>query len=286
MEEENNEIQKKIAFLGPKGTFTHQSALKHFKDNDKYIPVLSIKDVFSYVESDKADYGVVPVENSSEGVVNHTLDMFIDSNITIVSEKEEQISHCLFSQSGKIENVKTICSHPQALAQCRAWIESNTSGLKFKEVSSTAEAASLASMDISLAAIASKTAGKLYGLKTIENNIEDSDHNATRFLVLGKETTLPTENDKTLILFSLKHHVGALYDALEMFKNLNINLTKIESRPNMKKAWEYVFFLEFVGHQKEKGVKKALQELKTKCLFVKILGSYSSPVVTSSSPAT
>lgn len=269
-------LQKRlaIAFLGPEATFTHQMAIKYFGRNCDYTPVPSIKDVFSEVERRRADYGVVPIENSTEGVVNHTLDMFVDSNLVISAEKEELISHNLFSTTGNIKDVKTVFSHPQALAQCRKWLDSHLPGVGIQESASTADAAVQATLDKSVGAIASLAAGQSYHLKTVAVKIEDSPDNATRFLVIGTKITPPTGKDKTSILFSLKDRVGALYDMLEQFKKAKVNLTKIESRPTKKKAWEYLFFVDFIGHQSDARIKKVLQDLQKKCKFVKILGSY------------
>jgi chorismate mutase/prephenate dehydratase len=269
-------LQKRldVAFFGPEATYTHQTAIKHFGRNAEYISVPSISDVFFEVERKRADYGVVPIENSTEGVVNHTLDMFVDSQLHIVAEREEPISHQLLSISGKLREIKNVYSHPQALAQCRKWLDSHLPGVAIHTSASTSDAAVHATMDKTSAAIASQLAGQIYHLKTVAHHIEDMADNATRFLVIGHAVPPPSGRDKTSILFSVKDRVGALYDVLLPFRTAKVNLTKIESRPTKRKAWEYLFFVDFLGHQSEKHVKKALEGLSKRCSHLKILGSY------------
>lgn len=269
-------LQKRVgvAFFGPEGTFTHQVAIKHFGRHSEFQAVPSIPDVFFEVERKRADYGVVPIENSTEGVVNHTIDMFIDSNLQIVAEREEPIAQNLFSVSGKLKSVKSIYSFPQALAQCRKWLDSHLPGVAIHEAASTADAALHATLDGSSAAIASQLAGQIYHLKPVALRIEDTTDNATRFLVIGRETPKPSGKDKTSIVFSVKDKVGALYEVLEPLRKAGVNLTKIESRPTKKKAWEYLFFVDFLGHRSEKRIDKALLGLRRRCNFLKVLGSY------------
>ncbi|MCG3205929.1 MAG: P-protein [Elusimicrobia bacterium] len=269
-------LQKRltIAYFGPEATFTHQVAIKHFGRDCEFIAVPSITDVFFEVERKRADFGVVPVENSTEGVVNHTLDMFTESSLNIVAEREEAIAQNLLSVSGKIKNVKTVYSHPQALAQCRKWLDSHLPGVAIHTSASTSDAAIQATLDGSVGAIASLLAAQMYHLKPVALNIEDSPDNATRFLVIGQTLPAPTGKDKTSIMLSVKDRVGALYDILQPFREAGVNLTKIESRPTKKKAWEYVFFVDFLGHQSEKRVQAALKGLEPKCNQLKILGSY------------
>lgn len=269
-------LQKRmdVAFFGPEATFTHQAAIKHFGRNAQFTPVPSIKDVFFEVERRRVDYGVVPIENSTEGVVNHTLDMFVDSPLHIVAEREEPIMQSLLSVSGKLSNVKKVYSHPQALAQCRKWLDSHLPGVALHESSSTADAAVHATLDASSAAIASELAGQIYHLKAVALRIEDSPDNATRFLVIGHDVPAATGRDKTSVVFSVKDRVGALHDVLEPFRAANLTLTKIESRPTKKRAWEYLFFVDFLGHQSDKRVKDALTDLAARCNHLKILGSY------------
>lgn len=269
-------LQRKlqIAYFGPEATFTHQLAVKHFGRNCDYIPLPSIRDVFNEVEGKRADYGVVPIENSTEGIVNHTLDMFVNSDLVIVAEREEAISHHLFSVSGELKKVKGVYSHPQALAQCRKWLEARLPHASIHETASTADAAVHATLDPTAAAIASQAAGEIYHLRSVATKIEDSLDNTTRFLVIGQTVTPPTGKDKTSVLFSVKDRVGALYDILQVFKKANLNMTKIESRPTKKKVWEYIFFVDFIGHQSDGRVKRALAQLRNKTAHLKILGSY------------
>ncbi len=264
----------KVAFLGPQATFTHQLAIKHFGQGAEMSPQKSISEVFVEVEKGRADYGVVPIENSTEGVVNHTLDMFVESDLVICAEREEAISHYLLSPSGQISKIERVYSHPQALAQCRKWIESHLAKAEVHESASTADAACQASLDAGAAAIASALAGKLYHLEVVAPHIEDYAENYTRFLIVGKNSTPPSGKDKTSILLSIKDKVGALNNILEVFKNFKLNLTKIESRPTKKKAWEYIFFVDFLGHSEELQVQKALSALEKNCVYLKVLGSY------------
>ncbi len=269
-------VQKKlrISYFGPEATFTHQAALKHFGKGSQMIPQKSISDVFIEVEKGRADFGVVPIENSTEGVVNHTLDMFMNSDLVICAEREEPISHFLLSPSGEISKIKRVYSFPQALAQCRNWIQSHLPKAEIFESASTADAALQASLDASAAAVASQLAAKIYNLRVVAAGIEDYKENFTRFLVIGKHSPARSGNDKTSILLSIKDRVGALNDILSVFKKYGLNLTKIESRPTKRKAWEYLFFVDFTGHQSDPHIQKALAELKRSCLTVKILGSY------------
>jgi len=270
----NLEKKLKIAYLGPEATFTHLAAIKNFGKSAEYISTKSIADVFAEVEKGRADYGVVPIENSTEGVVNHTLDMFIESDLKICAETLLEILHCLLSQSDDLQKIKRIYSHPQAFAQCRNWLEDHLPNAELVETASTAEAAQRVKKERTAAAIASDLASELYGLKIVASRIEDRSDNFTRFLVISRDFPPSSGVDKTSILFSIKDRVGALHDMLVPFKKHNINLTKIESRPTKKKAWEYIFFVDFVGHLTEENVQKALSELEEQCLYLKILGSY------------
>ena len=269
-------LEKKltVAYFGPEATYTHQAAMKNFGAGAAFVPVRTIADVFTEVEKGRANYGVVPIENSTEGIINHTLDMFVDSDLVICSEVSLPIEHCLLSLSGDMSKIKKLYSHTQPLLQCRNWIERNLPSAAVVEASSTAEAARCASKDASAAAIASKAAAQAYGLEIISEGIEDSKENFTRFLVIGTTTAQYSGQDKTSVMFSIKDKVGALHDMLMPFKKNGITLTKIESRPTRKKAWEYIFFIDFLGHVSEKGVQKALAELGRQCIFLKVLGSY------------
>lgn len=265
---------QKVAYLGPPATFTHLACMQKFGNSAQYIPVASIKEVFNEVERDRAHFGIVPIENSTEGVVNHTLDMFIDSNLVIYGEVLQEVSHHLLSKTGRVEDIKTIYSHPHAIAQCRNWLETNVPKIPVAEVPSTARAAEVSATDPTAAAIASELAGELYGLKVVRSRIEDNVNNFTRFLVLSQKPPERTGKDKTSVMLSVKDKVGALYDLLRPFASNGINMTKIESRPSRRKAWEYIFFVDVEGHGDEDRVKKALEEIKGRCLFMKILGSY------------
>lgn len=263
----------KIAYLGPEATFTHLAALERFGSQVKYIACESIPDCFWEVERDGADYGVVPIENSIEGAVSHTLDMFVDSDLKICAQIILDISHNLLGNYSK-NNIRRIYSNPQVFGQCRIWLQENLPRVEKIEVSSTTRAAQIASREKYSACIASLLAADVYKLKVIASDIEDSPHNITRFLVVGKTIVGQTNRDKTSILFSIKDRVGALHDMLLPFKKYGINLTKIESRPSKKKAWDYYFFVDLEGHQHSPKVKKALLELENKCKFLKVLGSY------------
>ena len=265
---------QKVAYLGPRATFTHMACMQKFGSSAQYIPVQSIKEVFSEVERGRANFGVVPIENTTEGVVNHTLDMFIDSNLLIYGEVLQEVSHHLLSKSGVAEEVKKICSHPHAIAQCRNWLETNMPHAAVAEVASTARAAELCLEDPSIAAIASELAAQLYGLKVIKSRIEDNLNNVTRFLVLSQKPPQRTGKDKTSLMLSIKDKVGALYDLLRPFASHGLSMTKIESRPSQRKAWEYIFFVDVEGHVAEDRLSKAIEEVKGRCLFMKILGSY------------
>jgi chorismate mutase / prephenate dehydratase len=264
----------KVSYLGPRATFTHLACIRKFGSSAQYLPTTSIGDVFNEVERGRADFGVVPIENSTEGVVNHTLDMFIDSNLQIYGEALLEVSHNLLSKCESLEAVKKIYSHPHAIAQCRQWLETNLPNVPYSEVHSTARAAEICTEEPSAAAIASELAGQIYGLKVLKPRIEDNINNYTRFLVLSLKAPERTGKDKTSVMLSVKDKVGALYDLLRPFASHGTNLTKIESRPSRRKAWEYIFFIDLEGHVDEDRVKRALDEIKPRCLFLKILGSY------------
>lgn len=263
----------KVIYLGPEATFTHLAALEKFGSSVALLPVKSITNIFMEVEKGRADYGVVPIENSTEGVVNHTLDMFVDSELQICSEISLEVSHYLLSR-GKVGGVKRIYSNPQALGQCRSWIESHLPQAELIEVSTTSKGAEIAAREKEGAAIASELAAEIYNLKIIGRRIEDSAINVTRFLVIGKTFANRSGKDKTSIMFSIRDRVGALYAMLQPFKKHRINLTKIESRPSRRKAWDYYFFVDLEGHCQDEKVKKALGELEKECRYLKVLGSY------------
>ncbi len=262
-----------IAYLGPEATFTHQAAIKRFGSSLHYSPQKTITDVFAEVSKNRADYGVVPIENSTEGVVTHTLDMFVDSDLKIVSQIVLRVQHCLLSR-GRRTQVKKLFAHPQALAQCRAWVQNHLPRVEIIETSSNARSAEFAARDKESAAIAGVLAAEKYGLPVLEYDIQDNAANATRFLVLGRQCSPPTGHDRTSLMFSIMDQVGALYRALAPFRRFRINMTKIESRPSKRKAWEYFFFVDCDGHLSDRKVAKALTLLGEQCSFVKVLGSY------------
>ncbi|MCK5511644.1 MAG: prephenate dehydratase [Thermodesulfovibrionia bacterium] len=264
----------KIAYLGPSATFTHLAAQRKFGSSAHYLPKTTIKAVFEAVYRENAQYGVVPIENSTEGMVNYTLDMFMDSDLKISSEIMLEISHNLLSKTGTIHNIKKIYSYPQATAQCRGWLEQNLPGIPIIEEVSTAAAARRVSEDSTSAAVASELAATVYSLKFAKRGIEDHKYNYTRFLVIAKDFPAKTGKDKTSIMFSIKDKVGALYSILKPFAKHKINLTKIESRPSKRKVWEYIFFVDMVGHIEDRNVKKAVNEVKKECLYLKVLGAY------------
>ena len=263
----------KIAYLGPEASFTHLASLKRFGSQVKYVACDSITNVFLEVQRASADYGVVPIENSIEGIVSHTLDMFVDSDLKICAQIVLDVSHNLLANCPK-EKIKRVYSNPQVFGQCRIWLQENLPGVELIEVSSTTRAAQIAAKEKYSACIASSLAARVYRLKVTAVDIEDSPHNITRFFVIGSTDVRETHQDKTSILFSIKDRVGALHDMLLPFKKYKINLTKIESRPSKKKAWDYYFFVDLKGHRDNPKVKKALAELENKCTFLKVLGSY------------
>jgi chorismate mutase/prephenate dehydratase len=264
----------KIAFLGPPATFTHQACMQHFGLSGEFVPKKDIADVFADVERGRVDCGVVPIENTTEGVVSHTIDMFISSQIRICAEILIEVSLYLLNSSGRIKDIARVCSHPHAIAQSSHWLKEHLPKIPVVDVASTAAAAQMASVDPSTAAIASEAAQNLYNLKAVETKIEDNTNNFTRFLVIGRKEGKKTGSDKTSIMFAIKDAPGALYKMLKPFASAGINMTKIESRPLKRKAWEYIFFIDIDGHIKDRRIKEAVHELEEKCSFLKILGSY------------
>jgi len=263
-----------VAYFGPQATFTHQACRRVFGSAARALPKPSIREVFRAVERDEAAFGVVPVENSTEGVVNHTLDMFLESPLSIFTEVVLVVHHHLLSRSGKLADIRVLYSHPQPVAQCAEWLQEHLPDVPVREVSSTAEAARRAAADPAGAAIASRLAGELYGIRAVRRNIEDRHDNVTRFLVVSRREHEPTGRDTTSILFSIKDRVGALHDILLPFAKQKLNLTKIESRPSRRRAWDYVFFVDFQGHRTDPGVQKVLERVRHSCSVLKVLGSY------------
>jgi chorismate mutase/prephenate dehydratase len=264
----------KVAFLGPVATFTHQACIQHFGLSGEFTPKKDISDVFEDVEKGRADFGVVPIENTAEGVVTHTLDMFVSSRLKVCAEVMFEVSLALLNKTGKYSDIIKVCSHPHALAECKGWIKENLPNVLLVDVSSTAKAAQLAGEDPQTAAIASEAAANLYNLRVLEKNIQDTANNYTRFLVIGKNASKKTGSDKTSLLFAVKDAPGALFKMLAPFAERGINLTKIESRPLKTKAWEYVFFVDMDGHITDKNLKEAIAGLEHSAMFIKVLGSY------------
>ena len=262
-----------IAYLGPEATFTHQAAIRRFGSSLRYSSQKTITDVFTEVSKNRADYGVVPVENSTEGVVTHTLDMFVDSDLKIVAQIVLPVQHCLLSKYCRSQ-IKKLFGHPQSLGQCRGWVQTNLPRVEIIETSSNARSAELAAKERNTAAIAGVLASEKYKVPVLEYDIQDNAANATRFLVLGRQCSPPTGNDRTSVMFSIIDRVGALYRALAPFRRFRINMTKIESRPSKRKAWEYFFFVDCDGHTDDPKVAKALSMLGEHCSYVKVLGSY------------
>lgn len=265
----------KVAYLGPEGTFTQQAALKHFGHAAQVMSMAAIDEVFREVEAGAAHYGVVPVENSTEGVVTHTLDNFIDSPVKICGEVVLRIHHnLLVSDITRRDSISRIYSHAQSLAQCRKWLDAHYPQAERIAVSSNAEAAKRLHGEWNAACIAGEMVEELYGLTTVATSIEDRPDNSTRFLIIGTEDVAPSGEDKTSIVVSTKNKPGALYDLLEPFRQFKIDLTRVETRPSPTGAWNYVFFIDFKGHQQEKPVRQALNAVAEHVSDLKILGSY------------
>ncbi len=272
----SRKMQKKInvAYMGPVASYTHLAAKKRFGTHTDYSPVTSIKDVFWKVEKKSADYGCIPIENSTEGAVNYTYDMFADFDLKIYSEVMLKIHHCLLSKESDRKKIKTIYSHYQSFAQCRGWLERFMPHASLKEVTSNSKGAEMAARKKGAAAIASELAASVYGLKVISSSIEDMTDNYTRFFIIAGNSSKKTGSDKTSIMVSIKDRAGALYHLLKPFNRHRVNLTNIESRPSKKKAWDYYFFVDIEGHISDPRVKKALAVVEKEAGSVKILGSY------------
>ncbi|MEA1967261.1 MAG: prephenate dehydratase [Thermodesulfobacteriota bacterium] len=270
------QIQKssRISYLGPEASFSHIAALNHFKHSGQFVEQKSIREVFKEIEKKESRYGVVPVENSIEGAVNHTLDLFYEFDLNIVAEHYEHISHDLLSVSGNIKDIKKIYSHPQALAQARGWIRKKLPGAHLIETSSTSKAARIASKEPDAAAVASSRAAFIYNLQVVESKIEDYSGNVTRFLVIGNEKAGRTGRDKTSIMFATSHVPGALFNVLDPVKRAGLNMVKLESRPTKHQNWSYYFFMDIEGHFTDKSVKETVEKMKDHSLFLKILGAY------------
>lgn len=263
-----------VAYLGPEGTFTQQAVLKHFGNAVQAVPEATINDIFSRVENGSCQFGVVPVENSTEGVISYTYDRFLTSPLFICGEVEIQIHQNLMSNNVDRTLIQEIFSHQQSLAQCRQWLDKFFPQVKLTAVSSNSEAARLASITPNSAAIAGRAAAELYGLTVLERNIEDESNNTTRFIIIGKQASTSTGKDKTSLVVSTGNKPGALYKILEPFAKLKIGLLNLESRPSRKGLWEYVFFIDIEGHKDDAQVAQALEMLRSDVSMMKILGSY------------
>jgi chorismate mutase / prephenate dehydratase len=266
----------KIAFLGPEGTFSQQAVFKHFGHSVRALPLVTINEVFQEVQAGHADFGVVPIENSTEGTVNNTLDMFISSPLKICGEIELRVQQHLMGQMQDLRKIARICSHQQSLAQCRSWLDENLPGIERIAVGSNAEGARRARDEQGTAAIAGEAAAEVYGLNVIVANIEDQADNTTRFFVIGRKLFNPSGTDRTTLMLSAgdTDSPGALHRLLEPFARLKISLTRIESRPSRRKKWDYVFFFDIDGHAEEPNVAKALAALKKRASLFRVLGSY------------
>jgi len=269
----------KIAFLGPEGTFTQGAALKHFGHSIQTESFDAIDEVFREVEAGGCDYGVVPVENSIEGVINHTLDSFVRSPLKICGEVALRIHHHLLTNEVDLVSCKKVIAHQQALAQCRQWLNHNIPNSERVAVSSNAEAARQAAEVSGIAAIASESAADLYGLKKLVSNIEDDSSNTTRFLIIGMDEVPATGDDKTSLLFSTQNKPGALFRTLAVFDQYHISMVKIESRPSRQEMWDYLFFVDIEGHAENENISKALGDLNDQTAMLKVLGSYPKAVL-------
>ena len=267
------EARLKVAYLGPEATFTHEAALRSFGTSVELEPQATVAEVFTRVERGEAEHGVVPVENSMEGAVTHTLDELMNSPLKICGEVYLPVSQNLISKEGSLEHVRVVCSHPMALSQAATWLRHELPGARLEEVESTGEAARRAAREQGVAAIGSALAAEAHGLNVLARNIQDARTNATRFIVLGRAWAGRTGKDKTSVVFSVKDRPGVLRDALAAFAEEGINLTRIESRPSRKRAWTYVFFADLQGHPEEERVKRALAALEEHCPYVALIGA-------------
>lgn len=265
----------RVAYLGPEGTYSHSAVQAHFGEGVEALPQVSIEDVFQAVQDGVADLGVVPVENSSEGAVNNTLDRLMGRSPTICGEVELPVHHNLMGRMTRLSAVTRVCAHAQALAQCRGWLERNLPGVPRVPVSSNAEGARLAREEAGTAAVAGEVAAGVYGLNLLARQIEDHAHNTTRFLVLGRRRPAPSGADKTsLLVSSQRTRAGSLCRLLEPLAHYKVNMTRIESRPSRRHKWEYVFFIDVEGHAQDARLAKALAALRKRSSLYRVLGSY------------
>jgi len=264
----------RVAYLGPEGTYTYAAARKHFGHAAGVVSCAGIDQVFREVEVDACQFGVAPVENSSEGAVGYTLDLLTRSPLKVCGEVELRIHHCLLAAGGALEEVRQVCAHDQALAQCRRWLDARLPGAGRVPVASSAEAVQRAAAEPGTAALAGEEAGEPYRLRVLARRVEDEPDNTTRFLVLGREAVPPSGDDKTSLLFATHNRPGALYRALGCFAAHQVSMARIESRPSRRGMWDYVFFVDLEGHMEESAVRAALEKLRERSVMCKWLGSY------------
>jgi chorismate mutase / prephenate dehydratase len=269
----NLQSPQTIAFLGPEATNTHIAARRAFGRSPRFVSYRTIPDIFLAVEKMWAHYGVVPIENSTGGVIHATLDELMNSDLSICAELYVPIRHSLLCK-GPRDAIRKVATHPQILMQCRVWLRENLPGVPLEEVASSAEGAKLAAADPSIATIATQMAAEIYNLPILENGIEDQKDNITRFLVIGRQTPRPSGHDRTSIMFSIKDEAGALYHLLKPFADKKINMTKIESRPTRRRAWDYIFFVDIEGHISRPEIAKVVDDLRRHCTELRVLGSY------------
>jgi chorismate mutase/prephenate dehydratase len=263
-----------VAYLGPAGTFSEQAVYQQFGHAVEGLACSSIDEVFRATEAGTADFGVVPVENSSEGAVNRTLDLLLQTTLALSGEQSIPVHHSLMTKSGTMDGIKRVVSHSQTLAQCQVWLNQNYPGLERQAVASNGEAARLASEDPGIAAIAGEIAGQRYSLGVVKAHVQDDPHNRTRFLIIGRLQPAPSGRDKTSLVLAVPNKAGAVYDMLAPLARHGVSMTRFESRPARTGTWEYYFYVDVEGHAREEHVAQALDDLKQKAAFFKVLGSY------------
>ncbi|MEA5097159.1 MAG: prephenate dehydratase [Burkholderiaceae bacterium] len=263
-----------VAYLGPAGTYSEQAVYQHFGSAIEALPCASIDEVFRAAEAGTADFGVVPIENSTEGAINRTLDLLLQTPLTISGELSIPVHHCLMTKSGTMDGIRSICAHAQALAQCQVWLTQHYPTIERHAVASNSEAARMAADDSSVAAVASEMAGEKYHLQVVNAHIQDDPRNRTRFAVIGRFQTVPSGNDQTSLVLSVKNQAGAVYLMLEPLAKYGVSMTRFESRPARTGSWEYNFFIDVEGHAQDEKVARALAELKDRAAFFKLLGAY------------
>ena len=269
----------KVAFLGPSGTYNHMAAAKHFGSSVQEMPVENIEDIFRTVEVGQAHFGVAPIENSTEGVITHTLDLLINSTLQICGEVDLRIQHNLITNESDLKNIKKVFSHQQSLAQCRRWLDANLPNVEQYAVRSNAEAVRLSKKEKDTAAIAGMMASEIYEMPMLFEDIEDETDNTTRFIVIGKDAVAPSGEDRTSLIVTTNNKAGALHELLKPLANRNIGMSKIESRPSRRGVWEYVFFIDIDGHKDDVIVAEALAEIEHESAMIRILGSYPKAVL-------